>query len=953
MSAFTKRWKGCVGVTLALATTFSTLPVASAAEQPLTVDGKTSETAAASCFEIKQNNPSAPSGSYWLYTPDMDAPGQFYCDQETDGGGWVMIGRGREGWTENDNGVGDPAEIATNPDGTDAFKPVQLPSATVDALNYNQPPKDQYQGTRIRRALDNAGTEWQEFRATRDQVENWSWGLSAYANWSDIKFDNPRLYYGFDRTWGTSKDRIIGLNLNYNAMYFVPRNEQNRQLGFGYGPFIRGEDNDTSYVYSYQRNGYALPFTQIYQRPKVTQADLKWPEAIGDQGTARKARVQLPNSYTEPMKWRTSEQTGTGSKGEMNSYGQAFGEVNGTVFVGGDYKFVQSAAGEQVQQPFLTGYDVNTGELVRTFTPRLNGQVKSLVGLPNGKLAVGGEFTQVNGEPNNGFVVLDPVTGEIDRTFNWKVENRGSSGTSYVKDMQVSNGYLYLAGRFTHVTGHTSDVAAFARNAARIKLSNGGVDWQWRPNFNGTVNGLNASDDGQNVFAAGYFSTLGGETAYKLATINPVDGSRLREWTWKLSFNLIGDQTGFQFDVQDSGDTVFTGGSEHIIAQYSKADYSRLSSAITKSGGDFQDLSRSPQKDVIYGACHCGDWIYEGSDMWQDPWPNYTNVYQIKLIAAFDAVTGRVLGEFSPQISGASGYGIWDSFTDSKGVLWVGGDINTSMGARGPQRTVGFARFAPRDAQPPVAPSALRVVTDGTTDQMDWAPVAEAGVKYQVLRNNKVIATVDEPSYSVAHQDGARYFVRAVDAAGNLSASTPVAVASQGQLTDREEASGEVLAYGSTWDYKLGTEAFGEDWNAVRTLVTGWSSGKAALGWGSAPLATTLEKATATSFIARHDLELFGIKGRDLKLTTYADDGLVIYVNGREVKRSNMPEGTVTHTTYATAAPSTATAQSKPVEVTVPAEYLREGKNVIAVSVHSNYRSTPSVSFDLKAEMGQ
>ena len=83
------------------------------------------------------------------------------------------------------------------------------------------------------------------------------------------------------------------------------------------------------------------------------------------------------------------------------------------------------------------------------------------------------------------------------------------------------------------------------------------------------------------------------------------------------------------------------------------------------------------------------------------------------------------------------------------------------------------------------------------------------------------------------------------------------------------------------------------------------------------------------------------------------NDGLVLYVNGREVKRSNMPEGTVTNTTLATAAPSTSTAKANPVEVTVPAEYLREGKNVIAVSVHSNYRSTPSVSFDLKAEMGQ
>ena len=48
--------------------------------------------------EIKQNNPRSSDGTYWLQTATMDAPGQFFCDQTTDGGGWVMIGRGREGW---------------------------------------------------------------------------------------------------------------------------------------------------------------------------------------------------------------------------------------------------------------------------------------------------------------------------------------------------------------------------------------------------------------------------------------------------------------------------------------------------------------------------------------------------------------------------------------------------------------------------------------------------------------------------------------------------------------------------------------------------------------------------------------------------------------------------------------------------------------------------------------
>ena len=52
-------------------------------------DGLTEATAAASCWEIKQNNAQAPDGAYWLLTPTMEAPQQFFCDQTMDGGGWV------------------------------------------------------------------------------------------------------------------------------------------------------------------------------------------------------------------------------------------------------------------------------------------------------------------------------------------------------------------------------------------------------------------------------------------------------------------------------------------------------------------------------------------------------------------------------------------------------------------------------------------------------------------------------------------------------------------------------------------------------------------------------------------------------------------------------------------------------------------------------------------------
>lgn len=147
----------------------------------------------------------------------------------------------------------------------------------------------------------------------------------------------------------------------------------------------------------------------MFLRPKLTQADLNLSD-YADAGASGSTRRALPNSYSAKVTWRTSDTTGTGTLGELNTYVQAITQVGNTVFTGGDFAWVENAAtGEKVQQKFLAGYDVTTGELVRTFMPTFNGQIKALEALPNGTLAVGGEFTEVNGEKVAGLVILTPL----------------------------------------------------------------------------------------------------------------------------------------------------------------------------------------------------------------------------------------------------------------------------------------------------------------------------------------------------------------------------------------------------------------------------------------------------------------------------------------------------------------------------------------------------------------
>ena len=995
-------------------------PVAYAAEDAVVHDGSSSDKAAASCYEAKQVNKDAKSGKYWLYTPSMSAPQQFYCDQETNGGGWVLIGRGRDGWTENYHGRGAASKLYTSPEGDDAMTPVQLPSTTVDELLNGQKPQDLEDGVRFRRALNTDGTEWQNITAHRDQTERWTWALRSNNIWSniDVSADNPQ-YMQRDRTHFDKTEGHIQQNGTYSVLNFDEQREQGWKLGFSYSRDVRANGNrnesaSNSYLYRPSgSNATPFAFTQVYLRPKLTQQNMG-AQAIGDNGTAASNRRALPKSGSMPWKWRTSDKSGTGNVNEMNTYVQAITQVGDTVFTGGDFAYLESAAGAHVDQSYLAGFNVNTGELVQTFKPKFNGQIKSLEALPNNKLAVGGEFTEVNGEKVPGFAVLDPATGQLDRELNLQVENNVSGSALSVKTLQAQGDYLYLGGTFTHLKSSGTPNKVYSRNAARVKISTNQVDRTWTPRFNGTVNGMSASADNSEVFAAGYFTEMNDQRAFRVARI--LDSAK-KVGTWEVTPSYLPDpQTrekrvwGFHFDVQDAGSSVWLGGTEHMISQYTKNEpMTRLSSSITRNGGDFQDLHLNGNN--IYGACHCGDFLYQGSGTHDYAWRGSTVTDSIRLVAAFDKDSGKTLPEFAPTLKGKSGHGIWESFVDSNGVLWVGGDLNRSLGENGVQQeSVGFVRYAPRDVTPPPAPSNLTVAQSGDNDQLNWSASGEAGARYHVLRNDRVIATVNGTSYRVKHTDNARYFVRAADANGNYSASTSVAVSGKKaeqpkqenpkqenpqpqpenpkqedpkqedpkqeqpkqeqpkqedpkqdnpkQEQPKQEAPKQeqkpqgdqvLVDSGSSWVYRVGSDRAESEWKTRSWLGGAWSRGKAPLGAGSVNVETEVNTffGTPMSIYARKDVTLTKEQAQQyLKLTTYADDGTVVYVNGKEVARKNMPQGRISANTPATQRPESQNAQLFSVDV--PAEYLREGRNAIAVEVHANSHWSNNISFDMQ-----
>jgi hypothetical protein len=86
---------------------------------------------------------------------------------------------------------------------------------------------------------------------------------------------------------------------------------------------------------------------------------------------------------------------------------------------------------------------------------------------------------------------------------------------------------------------------------------------------------------------------------------------------------------------------------------------------------------------------------------------------------------------------------------------------------------------------------------------------------------------------------------------------------------------------------------------------------------------------------------------QSLTLNLLRDDGAVVYLNGSEVFRSNMPAGTIAHTTTAVAAIGGAD-ESTFYPASVNSSLLVAGTNVLAVELHQANGTSSDLSFDVE-----
>jgi hypothetical protein len=161
-----------------------------------------------------------------------------------------------------------------------------------------------------------------------------------------------------------------------------------------------------------------------------------------------------------------------------------------------------------------------------------------------------------------------------------------------------------------------------------------------------------------------------------------------------------------------------------------------------------------------------------------------------------------------------------------------------------------------------------------------------------------------------------------------------------------------LIPYGSTWKYRDNGSNQGTAWRATGFNDASWATGPAQLGYGDGDEATVVSYGPNPNqkYITTYFRKAITVSNPSsysgLTLRIKRDDGAVVFINGTERFRTNMPNGNISYTTRAsTDAPDDG---NTPQTVSLASSVLVAGTNVIAVEIHQNVRTSTDISFDLE-----
>jgi hypothetical protein len=175
------------------------------------------------------------------------------------------------------------------------------------------------------------------------------------------------------------------------------------------------------------------------------------------------------------------------------------------------------------------------------------------------------------------------------------------------------------------------------------------------------------------------------------------------------------------------------------------------------------------------------------------------------------------------------------------------------------------------------------------------------------------------------------------------------------ELSTRNPVPGEIILVprGAQWRFLDDGTNQNTAWKESGFDDSAWEEGDAELGYGDGDESSLLGYGSDgnNKYITSYFRHEFVVNDPDttpyLLLKLLRDDGAVVYLNGTEVQRSNMPSGSIDYLTLAASSVS-GTSEDTFFEYLISSDQLLEDTNVIAVEIHQRSASSSDISFNLE-----
>ncbi len=166
----------------------------------------------------------------------------------------------------------------------------------------------------------------------------------------------------------------------------------------------------------------------------------------------------------------------------------------------------------------------------------------------------------------------------------------------------------------------------------------------------------------------------------------------------------------------------------------------------------------------------------------------------------------------------------------------------------------------------------------------------------------------------------------------------------------------ELINSKSEWSFLDSGQQLPENWNKPEYDHSSWPKGNGPLGYGNGNESTIIsfganpnDKHLSYYFRKKITISDLNDFGGLIHLKLLRDDGAIVYLNGHEIVRSNMPGTDVDHLTKASET-AYEEEETKYFEYDLNTSLLTQGENLIAVEIHQVSKESSDVSFDLSLD---